>query len=188
MKESLWLSILLTSSISFAQVAPKNAEPPDPKKIENSPPPVTYSIADRQILERGEISTGRYIVGGILGTYPGFGIGHAIQGRYGSKGWIFTVGEVASAAVMVAAFSDGCLSGYGNIRDEGCDDNSGLLIVGIGAFLGFHIWEILDVWIAPPVQNKRYRQLKQAQTSTSSWNAFVTPTSDGGRFVMQLSF
>lgn len=50
---------------------------------------------DKEILEIGEISTVSYVVGGVLGTYPvGLGIGHAIQGRWSQKGWIFTAGEL----------------------------------------------------------------------------------------------
>ena len=37
------------------------------------------------------ISTGRYIGGGLASMIFGFGTGHAIQGRYSERGWIFTV-------------------------------------------------------------------------------------------------
>lgn len=62
-----------------------------------------------QFLDDGEVSTPRYIIGGILGTYPiGFGIGHAIQGRYSDRGWIFTATEAASLAVVIAGVGE-CL-------------------------------------------------------------------------------
>ena len=47
-----------------------------------------------------EISKNRYITGGVLGTALGFGIGHAVQGRWLSdKGWIFTSAELVTLGV-----------------------------------------------------------------------------------------
>jgi hypothetical protein len=97
-------------------------------------------------MERGSgvgISKGKYIAGGIVGTAAGFGIGHAIQGRYGSKGWIFTVTEGIGLGLFYYSFyslftnpSMFAIQFYG----------------GLAMFLGFHIWEIIDVWAAPKRQ------------------------------------
>ncbi len=46
----------------------------------------------------------------------GFGIGHGILQEWDNKGWIFTFGEAA------------------------------LYYGGIAMFLGFHAWEIFDLW------------------------------------------
>ena len=44
------------------------------------------------------ISEQQYHIGAAIGSIPipSFGIGHAVQGRYMSRGWIFTAGEVVS--------------------------------------------------------------------------------------------
>ena len=43
------------------------------------------------------ISPYRFVAGGMLSILPGFGVGHAVQGRWlRDYGWIFTAGQVAS--------------------------------------------------------------------------------------------
>lgn len=116
----------------------------------------SLSEKDRKIIEMGEIKWGRYVLGGIVGTYPiGMGLGHVIQGRYRSRGWIFTVGELSSSfIIVVSAFS--CL--------HGCLDSSGPGLVrniGLASYLSLRIWEAVDVWVAPAIHNRRYRQIKK---------------------------
>ncbi len=75
-------------------------------------------------------------LGGVLGTYPlGLGIGHAIQGRYLSKGYIFTIGELASVAVITAGLSDCTI----DLFTDNSTCNSGLISLGFGALFGFRI-------------------------------------------------
>lgn len=115
---------------------------------------------DKEILEIGEISTPRYVTGGILGTYPiGFGVGHAIQGRWDQRGWIFTAGEFGSLAIAVSGLV-GCMDK--TFESNKCSDlESTLIVTGLVGFVGFRIWEIVDVWAAPPSHNTRYRELKE---------------------------
>lgn len=114
---------------------------------------------DKKVLEVGEISTARYVTGGILGTYPiGFGVGHAIQGRWTQGGWIFTAGELGSLAAVVGGIA-GCVDN--TFRNDHCSGlESTLIVTGIIGFVGFRIWEIVDVWAAPPGMNKKYNELK----------------------------
>jgi len=118
---------------------------------------------DKETLEIGEISTARYVTGGILGTYPlGLGIGHAIQGRWSEQGYIFTWGELGSlGAVVIGAV--GCLDedidGDENWKCSGFDRT--LIVAGVIGFVGFRIWEVVDVWAAPPSHNKKFKKLKQ---------------------------
>ena len=99
--------------------------------------------------ERGKaISQGQYVVGGLAGIFPGFGIGHAIQGRYAEKGWIFTVGSFSMFAGGFGAVFFGMGAGY--------DSNNPLLIGAAYVFLGvmvigvgLRIWEIVDAWMLP---------------------------------------
>lgn len=115
---------------------------------------------DKKVLEVGEISQSRYIIGGVLGTYPiGFGLGHAVQGRWTQGGWIFTAGEVASLAAVVGGVA-GCIdNSFSSDKCSGLE--STLIVTGVVGFVGFRIWEIVDVWAAPPGMNTKYRALKK---------------------------
>jgi hypothetical protein len=116
------------------------------------------SKQDRRILKRGEIVQGRYIGGGITGSIVGFGIGHAIQGRYPERGWIFTVGE----GVGITMFYVGILACFGDaINGQSCTPPVALIGGGLIAFVGFHIWEVIDLWVVPPQANRRYRELRR---------------------------
>lgn len=151
---------------------------PKPVSIDSRPssPPIYLDEEDRRILRIGEISQAQYVFGGIIGTYPvGFGVGHAIQGRYSDKGWIFTVGEIGSIVVLMSGVGD-CMSSISN-RYDGC--NGGLLFLGAAGFVGFRIWEIVDVWAAPPEINRRYRELKQRMPPGVSVRPLLGPTKDG---------
>src|SRR4051812_36567936 len=78
----------------------------------------TLGDEDKKILENGEMGNGRYISGGAVGSIFGFGIGHAIQGRYSEKGWIFAVGEAATGLVVAAGLLK-CIFGLGR---NSCED------------------------------------------------------------------
>ncbi|AHZ86215.1 hypothetical protein Bb109J_c0872 [Bdellovibrio bacteriovorus] len=142
----------------------------------------SLSESDRAILERGEISQTRYVVGGILATYPlGLGIGHAVQGRYMEKGWIFTVGELASLMVLMAGFGD-CVDDAWSSNNN-CNNSGGLVFAGAFGFVGFRIWEAIDAWATPPEQNRRYRELKSrlpASEDTITFEPGFMPLADGG--------
>jgi hypothetical protein len=140
---------------------------------------------DRKILRIGEIGTTAYIIGGVVGTYPiGLGVGHAIQGRYMDKGWIFTVGELGSVAVA--------LSGIGSCWDSATSTshscNSGMLFLGAMGFVGFRIWEIIDVWAAPLEINRRYRELKLRMEPRVSLSPIIAPTKDGAMLGLKMTF
>ncbi len=122
---------------------------------------------DQKVLSIGEISTARYVVGGILGTYPvGFGIGHAVQGRWAEDGWVFTAGELGSLSLVVAGIL-GCVDQA--FEGSNCSDfESAFIVTGAIGFLGFRIWEIVDVWSKPPIYNNKYQELKKyIETSPS---------------------
>lgn len=127
---------------------------------------------DSKILREGEISTPAYIIGGILGTWPlGLGVGHAIQGRYIDKGWIFTTGELASLGVFV-------MSAGSCIENKHCSNNS-LIALSLWSYIGFRIWEVIDVWAAPLEINRRYHNLKQRVEPKSSLYPILIPHNNG---------
>jgi hypothetical protein len=99
--------------------------------------------------ERG-ISKTRYRIGGIVGTYCGLGIGHAISGEYSSTGWIFTLGEIGSIFLL----------GYGLTESLGTnstnpDAGEAKLMAGAVAFSVFRVVEVVDVWTRPTVASVR---------------------------------
>jgi hypothetical protein len=126
---------------------------------------INLTEKDKDILEVGEISTARYVTGGILGTYPiGFGLGHAIQGRWSQNGWIFTAGESASLALLLGG-ALGCVNN--TVFGEDCSDlENAIMTVGVIGFVGLRLWEIVDVWAAPPSHNSKYRELRDYINTT----------------------
>jgi hypothetical protein len=133
----------------------------DPLIYEAKEKGISLSEKDQEVLSIGEISDTSYIVGGVLGTYPiGFGIGHVIQGRWSEQGWIFTAGEAASLGAILAGVS-GCIRDSDFDTDHCSGFNSTLIIGGLLGFVGFRVWEIVDVWATPPSQNRKYKELKK---------------------------
>lgn len=120
---------------------------------------------DKEILKIGYISSSDEVLGGLLGIYPGFGIGHIVQGRWKQKGWIFTVGEIASLVALTMGIA-GCIEdefeddSFEDNNDSCSSENNFLLAAGTIGFVGFKIWEIVDVWTAPSSHNYRYQELK----------------------------
>ena len=132
----------------------------------------SLSEKDQNIIEMGEIGPGRYVLGGVVGSYLGLGIGHAIQGRYSfSRGWIFTVGELTLIVIMSS-------SAYPCIH--GCSGSSGpglVMNIGIASYISFRIWEAVDLWVAPLIHNRKYRQIKKKLSHDSGENIslFIYP-------------
>lgn len=120
---------------------------------------------DRETLEIGQISDTRYIIGGILGTYPiGLGLGHAVQNRWSEQGWKFTAGELGSIGLVLAGAlgcADDTIESTVDSGEPECSDLEGALIVtGVISYIGFRIWEIVDVWAMPPGHNRKVKDLK----------------------------
>lgn len=100
------------------------------------------------------------------------------------KGWIFTVGELASIAVLFSGVGDcwnSAISSY-----DSC--NSGAIYLGAMGFVGFRIWEIVDVWAAPPEINRRYHELKSRMEPRASLSPIILPTKDGALLGLKMTF
>lgn len=180
-KLPLVLLVVLLGSQAAAQPG-ADAPYPEPPPVQQPPPPQPYAppyqqpppgyapgpmvpvqlTADQlELLQRGEISEGQHMGGGIASILVGFGIGQAVQGRYGETGWIFTVGELASMTALmigvVQAFDD-CFN-----FDDTCEDGNkgeGLIIGGLVGLFAFRIWEVVDAFGGPPKHNRKVRELK----------------------------
>lgn len=154
------LALLCSTTMALADDKPSpTAISPVTTQAPMDPKYANLGPDERDILDRGEISQGQYIGGGIVATLVGFGIGHAIQSRYQDPGWIFTTGELGSAA-LVGVGGISCVISVmeGN---HTCETGAAIMIIGSLGFAGFRVWEALDAWITPPWLNKRYHELKQ---------------------------
>jgi hypothetical protein len=108
----------------------------------------------------------------LLGTFVGFGTGHIVYGQYLNKGWIFTLGEGVGYGLIVAGLvnvaadsvSNSFSCGFGSCNNS--TGGTGLITAGLVVYLGFHIWEIIDVWTFPGSYNARYQAIKtKAETA-----------------------
>lgn len=131
---------------------------------------------DRKALDRGRISEGEHIGGGVVGTFLGFGIGHAVQGRFSDDGVTFLVGELASMGGLFLGAAD-CVGPSGR-----CARGLALVSISALAFVGFRIWEIVDVWAEPPRLNRQYQRVKdklgrQGKATSPEVSLFVAPVS-----------
>lgn len=151
----------------------------------SNPHPATLSEDDQEALAKGEIPIPRYVAGGVVGTaIVGFGVGQAIQGRYRDTGWIFTTTEAASVVVLAIGVAQSTFSCADNTSPyqfvPTCNANiAPLFWVGLASLVGFRIWEIVDLWVGPPRQNRAYRRAKAKSGSLGyddSWTPFVAPT------------
>lgn len=160
-------ALTTTASVGWAQPAPPCSPCylTPPGGAAPSPAPLVLTAQEARLLERGEINKARYVIGGILASSYGFGIGHTVQGRWLEKGWVFTTGEVSSLALMLYGFWDLDRSSWCRTSEFGteCGDRSrgrALILGGLATFLGFHIWEAVDAWATPMAQAGRLRTLR----------------------------
>ncbi|HEU4726734.1 MAG TPA: hypothetical protein VFT22_02565 [Kofleriaceae bacterium] len=115
--------------------------------------PIRLSPDEQDLLAQGEISDGRHLAG-VLGSFMvGWGIGQAIQGRYGDTGWIFTVGEAGSVIALIAGV-------VREVEHDGDREGGVLLAGGLVGIVVFRTWEIIDSIVGPPRHNTRVRELR----------------------------
>ncbi len=126
----------------------------------------------------GEYTQGEIVGGGLLGTFFGFGLGHAVQGRWGDNGWIFTGGEIGAMAVMFSTMAD-CI-------DETLDGpqtcHEEWLAFSAIAFGVLRLWEIVNVWSGPARYNSELRQLRYRlgmQPPQPRWGLQLAPARHG---------
>jgi hypothetical protein len=137
---------------------------------------VPLSPEDQDLLSRGEISDGQIVGGGLIAVFFGFGLGQAVEGRFGDTGWIFLLGEGASYGALIAGLVDAL--GDCATSDTQCHHGSGagLLVAGMVGFLVFHVWGAVDAFTGPADHNRRVRDLRMRLGMPPQFNyARVTP-------------
>jgi hypothetical protein len=121
------------------------------------------TVDEQYLLERGYISDGQHIGGGLASLFLGWGIGQAVQGRWSEKGYIFTLGEAASVGLIIwgiAGFADdNCFDCY-----EETDNHNGtygiMIAGGLVGIMVFRIWEVVDAFAGPAEHNRKLTQLR----------------------------
>ena len=88
-----------------------------------------------------EITARDYVLGGLVGTTVGFGIGHAVQGRWWADGKVYTFTQLAGAGLTVG----------GGFSELG--------FLGIALFSISKITEIISVW-GPSTEHYRVVAVK----------------------------
>ncbi len=87
--------------------------------------------------------------GAVVGLVAGFGSGHAIQGRYKTDGWKWTVGEAAMIGSMIVVSRSECPVNErpsGDINAEPARCASSWPMVTMLAWLGFRVWQTVDLF------------------------------------------
>lgn len=107
------------------------------------------------------------MIGSVVAVAPGFGLGHVIQHRWKTRGWIFTFGQIAGFGMAAVAAAE---------SDLDQDVVNALAIAGWGTYLGLRAWEISDAIVGPGRHNKRVRRLRvKAGLSRASMQPFMRP-------------
>ncbi len=110
------------------------------------------TLREQALLARGEISGARHVTGTVVAVVPGLGLGHAIQGRWKERGWIFTFGQLVTFGMATVAAAESDL-----------DQNivTTLAIAGWGGWLSLRVWEVTDAVIGPKRHNMRVRAIRR---------------------------
>ena len=156
--------ISLLVMVSLAGVANAQYSQPPPGYQQYPPPGYTYAppaqltLDEQYLMQKGYITEGQHIGGGVVALFFGYGIGQAIQGRWSEKGYIFTLGDAATAGVMMYGMVQlmSCIEGCSE-RDT--DHAAQLMLVGALGHLVFRTWETIDAFTAPGEHNRKLRAL-----------------------------
>ena len=141
--------------------------------------------------DRKEISTGRYVGGGIASLFLGLGIGHAIQGRYADWGWVHTVMQLGG--IVIATIGqvevDEALGiheyplppiDYDKLESGRRTRSTGYLLL-----IGSRIAEIIGVWI---INEDRYKIVSNDKQLYQKGSISLLPTfNDKGDVELQLA-
>ena len=147
------------------QSDPQEAQPTAPSQ----PVKLQLTPDEQDLLDRGYISGGQHVAGGVAALFVGFGVGHAIQGRWTNVGWIMTVGEAASLSTSVAAGYWTLAACFSNQATQ-CDTAGALVVMGALSLIGFRLAGTIDAFVSPPRHNRRLHDLQLRLGSPSDGN------------------
>ena len=117
-----------------------------------------------------QISRTRYVVGGILGTTLGFGLGHGVQRRWQDDyGWLFTVGSLATLTGVFKNLMVGCpdtttvYNLHGNEYDSCETQREKRMQQWLVGFLSLKVVETVSVWWPRNVSSRSSDSTKTAK-------------------------
>jgi hypothetical protein len=110
------------------------------------------SEEDLEILRAGPMSDTDHALGTILAGVVGFGVGQAAQGRWGERGWIFTLGD------SLATF--GLLSGFADLANSEGARGQSMFVGSLLALGALRLCQFADAGLAPAARNHRYQLLR----------------------------
>lgn len=142
--------------------------------IDNNAPggPQFVSYSELNVMSLLTLNNLRKYGGATLGTVYGFGLGHAIQGRYSSDGWKWTAGEVATLGTLAVVSVNSCGDTHYTFKANAdgvvtrqleCQGNGPMkdwMPLAIVTWLGFRVWQSYDLFSYPGTQ-----YAKQASTN-----------------------
>ncbi len=164
--------VAICGLVAQAHAQPGPDQPPQPPpNIQFAPPayayqppaPIEITSDERDMLERGEISNGRILTGGLVSTFVGYGIGQAIEGRWTDTGWLFSVGETAASVAMVVGLARMTLSEEARCLQAPCSNSSndaGLFVGSLIALTALRIWDSVDAFAGPHNYNEKLGRLR----------------------------
>lgn len=125
------------------------------------------SLSPQPAHAESSVSPLGYVSGGLVGTVIGFGTGHILQGRYFERGYVFTLGELASVYVFAANL---CIFTCTHAQDMWAG-------AALASFVVFKFWEIGNLWFVPKVallKSRDHEGLQIAMLPTAPQN-FSSP-------------
>lgn len=141
LKNLISFSLIIQSFQAFAFL-PKNSTSTSNNFYASTP--ITPSFESNEYTSSIKtINEDSYIAGGVASILLGFGIGHAIQGRWKERGWIHT------------AFQTGVIAGFlfgGNFflpESITIEHYALYFLSGTLLFMGSRVWETVDAWALP---------------------------------------
>lgn len=140
--------------------------------------PLQLTADERELLASGEISDGTATAGKVTSILFGLGVGQAVEGRWTKIGWVYTLGDVASAGLIATATIQGLTPGCSG----SCGRTAAALFIGGGLVgLASRIGQIYDAFTAPGNHNRRVRELRMrvGMQPTAQVLPYVAPTDDG---------
>jgi hypothetical protein len=142
---------------------------------------------ERELIVRGEIAPQTRVAGALLGAWIGFGVGHAVQGRFGERGWTFLLLDTATVGLLTAGALN-CVSIFGDTEPDQCDGDPTLL-VGLGMLLVVRTFETIDLLKGPSRHNERVRRARE-KAYGPSLQVSAGPTADaaGGQVGLLVRF
>jgi hypothetical protein len=101
-----------------------------------------------------DVSEMQQIVGPPLAFTLGFGIGHAAEGRWHEKGWMFTATDTAGFALFIG----GNIAGLSCETETSCGLAAGAFAVGLLGLGVSRIWQTIDTVTGARAKNRRVMQ------------------------------